>query len=184
MTKHFAYVELCTLTAISPNYTKVNTINLTNTYFSLFQTFQHLKFVRVCSSRCSVWRSLTDRDLSLSPSSPCSWDTESRDYSLVSSSCSETEALWYTWLRIMAAVAERVKLNWNLSTEEILKRTDELIERSSKVYDAVGALKPEELTYENCLKVKACLPTALSIQFFISSRGARTVHVLQSLLIL
>ncbi|CAH3175310.1 unnamed protein product [Porites lobata] len=52
----------------------------------------------------------------------------------------------------MAAVAEGVKLNWNLSTEEILKRTDELIERSSKVYDAVGALKPEELTYENCLK--------------------------------
>lgn len=56
------------------------------------------------------------------------------------------------WLRIMAAVAEGVKLNWNLSTEEILKRTDELIERSRKVYNAVGALKPEELTYENCLK--------------------------------
>lgn len=166
MTKHFAYVELCTLSAISPNYSIVNTINLTNTYFSLFQTFPHLKFVRVCSSRCSVWRSSTDRDLCLSPSSPCCWDTESRDYSLVSSSCSETEALWYTWLRIMAAVAEGVKLNWNLSTEDILKRTDELIERSRKVYNAVGALKPEELAYENCLKVKTCLPTALSIQFF------------------
>lgn len=70
------------------------------------------------------------------------------------------------FLRIMAAVAEGVKLNWNLSTEEILKRTDELIERSRKVYNAAGALKPEELTYENCLKVKTCLPTALSIQFF------------------
>ena len=53
----------------------------------------------------------------------------------------------------MAAVAGGVKLNWNLSTEEILKRTDELIERSRKVYNAVGALRPEELTYENCLKV-------------------------------
>lgn len=84
----------------------------------------------------------------------------------------------------MAAVAEVVKLNWNLSTEEILKRTDELIERSRKVYNAVGALKPEGLTYQNCLKVKRCLPTSLSIRFFISSRGARTVHVLQSLLIL
>ncbi|CAH3015421.1 unnamed protein product [Porites evermanni] len=52
----------------------------------------------------------------------------------------------------MAAVAEGVKLDWNLSTEEILKRTDELIERSRKVYNAVGALRPEELTYENCLK--------------------------------
>lgn len=85
----------------------------------------------------------------------------------------------------MAAAAEVVKLNWNLSTEEILKRTDDLIERSRKVYNAVGALNSEELTYQNCLKVKRCLPTALlSIRFFISSRGARTVHVLQSLLIL
>ena len=74
------------------------------------------------------------------------------------------------FLRIMAAVAEGVKLNWNLSTEEILKRTDELIERSRKVYNAAGALKPEELTYEKCLKVKTCLPTALSIRFAFPRR--------------
>ena len=54
----------------------------------------------------------------------------------------------------MAAGLNGVKLRWDLSTEEILKLTDELIERSRKVYDAVGALKPDELTYQNCLKVK------------------------------
>lgn len=53
----------------------------------------------------------------------------------------------------MAASVDEVKLRWDLSTEEILKLTDELIERSRKVYDTVGALKTDELTYENCLKV-------------------------------
>ena len=54
---------------------------------------------------------------------------------------------------IMANGVQGVKLRWDLSAEEILKRTDELIERSKRVYDAVGALKPDQLTYENCLKV-------------------------------
>lgn len=53
----------------------------------------------------------------------------------------------------MATGVEGVKLRWDLSAEEILKRTDELIERSKRVYDAVGALKSDQLTYENCLKV-------------------------------
>lgn len=53
----------------------------------------------------------------------------------------------------MAAGVEGVKLRWDLSAEEILKRTDELIKRSKRVYDTVGALKPDQLTYENCLKV-------------------------------
>ena len=53
----------------------------------------------------------------------------------------------------MAAGVEGVKLRWDLSAEEISKRMDELIERSKRVYDAVGALKPDQLTYENCLKV-------------------------------
>lgn len=74
--------------------------------------------------------------------------------------------------REMAAVLEGVKLRWDLSTEEILKRTDELIERSRKVYDAVGALKAEELTYENCLKVKsiACV-VRLTFHAVFTCRG-------------
>lgn len=44
-------------------------------------------------------------------------------------------------------------MEWDLSKEDIAKRADELIERARKVYDAVGALTPEQVTYENCLKV-------------------------------
>ena len=48
---------------------------------------------------------------------------------------------------------EDVAFKWNLTPEDIAKKTDEVIERSRKVYDAVGALKPGEVTLENCLKV-------------------------------
>lgn len=70
----------------------------------------------------------------------------------------------------MAASVDEVKLRWDLSTEEILKLTDELIERSRKVYDTVGALKTDELTYENCLKV------GTSCYVFYGFRPGRT-HV-------
>lgn len=53
----------------------------------------------------------------------------------------------------MVSASEEVKLRWDLSTDEILKKTEELIERSKKVYDAIGALKPHQLTFNNCLKV-------------------------------
>ena len=72
----------------------------------------------------------------------------------------------------MAAGVEGVKLRWDLSAEEIFKRTDELIELSKEVYDAVGALKPDQLTYENCLKVlKTCWV------FCQSDHISRALHV-------
>ena len=46
-----------------------------------------------------------------------------------------------------------VDLPWDLSREEILKRSEALIESSRKVYDAVGALKPDDLNFVSCLKV-------------------------------
>lgn len=49
---------------------------------------------------------------------------------------------------------EDVTLRWDLVPEEIANITKEVIEKSKKTYDAVGALKPEEVTVENCLQVK------------------------------
>lgn len=54
----------------------------------------------------------------------------------------------------MATSPEGVKLQWDLTKEDISKRADELIEDSRKVYDAIGALKQDELAFGNCLKVK------------------------------
>ncbi|KAK2569551.1 Thimet oligopeptidase [Acropora cervicornis] len=75
---------------------------------------------------------------------------------------SETGALWlFEYITPSSHVREEikmgsasgeVKLRWDLSTDDILKKTEELIERSKKVYDAIGALKPHQLTFDNCLK--------------------------------
>ena len=73
----------------------------------------------------------------------------------------------------MASTLKEVKLRWDLSTDEILKRTDELIERSKKVYDAIGALKPDQVTYQNCLKVKLLF----CLKLFFVRAYTRSVHV-------
>lgn len=49
---------------------------------------------------------------------------------------------------------EDLAFKWNLTPEDIVKRTDEVIEQSRKVFDSVGALKPGEVTQENCLQVR------------------------------
>lgn len=85
-----------------------------------------------------------------------------RDFEHVSFCDLETGALWLfeyitpsphfrEEIKMVSASGE-VKLRWDLSTDDILKKTEELIERSKKVYDAIGALKPHQLTFDNCLK--------------------------------
>ena len=130
----------------------INKANPQSTYAWLSQMFQHPKLFQAHSFRYTV--SCSKFDLcALSP--PC-WDKESRDHCF---SCfvvlQETEAFWSRRRSgsTMADGVEGVELRWDLSAEEISKRTDELIERSKRVYDAVGALKPDQLSYENCLKV-------------------------------
>ncbi|XP_064605583.1 thimet oligopeptidase-like [Liolophura sinensis] len=48
-----------------------------------------------------------------------------------------------------------LRLSWKLTAEGIAKSADELMTKSKAVHDAVGALKPDEVTYENVIKTLA-----------------------------
>ena len=45
------------------------------------------------------------------------------------------------------------RLRWDLTPEDIKTKADELVHRTKAVYDGVGKLKKDEVTYENTLQV-------------------------------
>ena len=45
------------------------------------------------------------------------------------------------------------RLRWDIKKEEFPKKAQELKDKIAKVYDKVGALKKEEVNYDNVIKV-------------------------------
>jgi len=55
--------------------------------------------------------------------------------------------------KISNMAANGIKLSWNVKKEQIEKDTDVLMERVKTVYDSVGALKDDQVTFDNVVKV-------------------------------
>ena len=55
------------------------------------------------------------------------------------------------------------RMHWDLTTDFIATETERLTAASKAVYDLVGALKADEVTYENVIKVRAEYYTFLII---------------------
>ncbi|CAL1530338.1 unnamed protein product [Lymnaea stagnalis] len=51
--------------------------------------------------------------------------------------------------------AKGIKLTWNVTKGQISNDADKLMERIKQVYDSIGALSEEEVTYDNVLKASA-----------------------------
>ena len=49
------------------------------------------------------------------------------------------------------AVGNRMK--WNLTTDGIKKSADELIETHKKIWDSVGSVQLQDVSYDNVIKV-------------------------------
>ena len=50
--------------------------------------------------------------------------------------------------------AEGIKLCWNVKKEDIENDAEKLMERMKKVYDAIGSLSDDQVTYENVVQVR------------------------------
>ena len=57
-------------------------------------------------------------------------------------------------------------LRFDLSVEDISRETEELIQKSKAVYDAVGSLTPENVSYDSVVKVSTVINICL---FYILS---------------
>ncbi|MBN3308141.1 neurolysin, mitochondrial isoform X2 [Amia ocellicauda] len=57
--------------------------------------------------------------------------------------------------RCHLSAGSRNRLRWDLSPDDIRRRTEELIQRVKRVYDSVGALDMDRVSYENTLRALA-----------------------------
>lgn len=62
-------------------------------------------------------------------------------------------------------VSSNNRLCWDLSPEQLQQLCDELITNTKKVYDQVGALDLEDVTFENTLKALADVEVDYTGQF-------------------
>ncbi|XP_058862659.1 neurolysin, mitochondrial-like isoform X1 [Acipenser ruthenus] len=60
--------------------------------------------------------------------------------------------------------ANRNRLNWGLSPDEIKSRTEELIQRIKQAYDSVGAVDTDKASYESTLKPLADAEVGYSVE--------------------
>ena len=49
------------------------------------------------------------------------------------------------------------RMHWDLTPDYIIAETDRLIAESKSVYDSVGSVSPDAVTYDNVLKVTVVL---------------------------
>uniref|UniRef100_A0A8C2X3H0 Thimet oligopeptidase n=1 Tax=Cyclopterus lumpus TaxID=8103 RepID=A0A8C2X3H0_CYCLU len=83
---------------------------------------------------------------------------------LAHSAYSLTEIVGFLYIYIVVPVCAENRLRWDLNPEQIQELSEELITNTKTVYDAVGALDLDDVTFENTLKALADVEVEYTVQ--------------------